>query len=379
MSDNKANPAKIMHQIRSGVRKQEITTADIMGKNEGDLTSVIHMDSDLQQDLQVLSAKISRLVHRITPNMPVAFMEPRLVSRYKFLDKFITPLRRFGNRLFVKWYVDTVSNQQKYLNNDVWFGLNNSIEVISEQNKLITRLAERISILEKEQSNLQAAQDNHTNDYRKFVDQFNQKYTIGNFHYSDFAKRFMASGKDVKRIFSQYIQFFKPTDTVIDIGCGKGYFLELLRENNLKGIGVDTDPKLIDECTEKNLEAYVVEGSEYLLKQRDLSLDAVFFAHVIEHLTVPQKISFLDLCFKKLKKGGVLIIETPNATSGFVMNNLYYLDPTHEKPLFPEALKHLAEMAGFKVVNSYLSEEIILPNGRTEYTEYYNYSLILEK
>lgn len=59
------------------------------------------------------------------------------------------------------------------------------------------------------------------------------------------------------------------------------------------------------------------------------------------------------------------------------MNNLYYLDPTHEKPLFPEALKHLSEMAGFKVVNSYLSEEIALNDEDTK--QYYNYSLILEK
>ncbi|ULO08037.1 class I SAM-dependent methyltransferase [Paenibacillus sp. 19GGS1-52] len=364
MSENKITPASIMHQIRSGVRKQELQLSS-NDKIKELMIDTITLDSDLHESLHLLNSKINRLVHRVTPNMPVAFMEPRLVSRYKILNKFITPLRKFGNRLFTKWYVDTITNQQKYLNNDIWFGLNNSIEIIVEQNKLITHLVGQISGLEKK-----------TDNFQEFITEFNQKYTLKDFHYSDFAERFSGSGEEVKRIFTQYLQYFKITDTIIDIGCGKGYFLELLKENTFKGIGVDTDLRLIQVCKDKGLEAYVHEGGDYLFEQNDSSIDAVFFAHVIEHLTVPQKIAFLNLCYQKLVVGGVLIIETPNTTSNYVMNNLYYLDPTHEKPLFPEALKHLAEMAGFNVINSYLSEKV--ENIESE-IQYYNFSLILEK
>ncbi|MEK3696778.1 MULTISPECIES: bifunctional 2-polyprenyl-6-hydroxyphenol methylase/3-demethylubiquinol 3-O-methyltransferase UbiG [unclassified Paenibacillus] len=382
MNDNKINPGSIMHQIRSGVRKQEIELKNRDTFQEEHVLLLV--DSDLREDLQKLNTKINKLVHRITPNMPVAFMEPRLVSRYKILDRFITPIRRFGNRFFSKWYIDTVSNQQKYLNNDLWFGLNNSIEIITEQNKLIAQLVQNVSALEKyndqlkmDQNSLNMEQNNLALEFHQFLNSYNQKYTITDFKYSDFAKRFSGDEKDVKRIFSQYIRYFKPNDKIIDIGCGKGFFLKLLKDENLKGVGIDTDPQLIEECRSKGLEAYVYEGSEYLLEQSDSNIDAVFFAHVIEHLSVPQKITFLKLCYRKLKEGGILIIETPNTTSSYVMNNLYYLDPTHEKPLFPEALKHLSEMAGFKVVNSYLSEEIALNDEDTK--QYYNYSLILEK
>lgn len=309
MNDNKINPGSIMHQIRSGVRKQEIELKNRDTFQEEHVLLLV--DSDLREDLQKLNTKINKLVHRITPNMPVAFMEPRLVSRYKILDRFITPIRRFGNRFFSKWYIDTVSNQQKYLNNDLWFGLNNSIEIITEQNKLIAQLVQNVSALEKyndqlkmDQNSLNMEQNNLALEFHQFLNSYNQKYTITDFKYSDFAKRFSGDEKDVKRIFSQYIRYFKPNDKIIDIGCGKGFFLKLLKDENLKGVGIDTDPQLIEECRSKGLEAYVYEGSEYLLEQSDSNIDAVFFAHVIEHLSVPQKITFLKLCYRKLKEGG---------------------------------------------------------------------------
>ncbi|KHL92661.1 hypothetical protein QW71_27945 [Paenibacillus sp. IHB B 3415] len=387
MPEKNSDPASIMQQIRLGVRKQEILKP-INNRVEDDITinNSLHMDSGFNEEFQNMNIKINRLVHRITPNIPVAFLEPRLVSRYKILNKFVTPIRKFGNRFFSKWYMDTLSNQQKYLNNDLWFGLNSSIEVLVDQSRLIAQLANKVSTLENETVHLKSeveqlkieGENNNVvqEQYNKFIDEFNSKYKLEDFQYSDFAKQFSASGDEVKGILKQYLRFFKPTDTIIDIGCGKGFFLELLTENNLKGIGIDTDPQLIEECKSKNLEAYVCEGSQYLSKQNDMSIDAVFFAHVIEHLTVPQKISFFRLCHQKLKKGGVLVIETPNTTSGYVLNNLYYLDPTHERPLLPEALKHLAKMTGFNVINSYLSGEI---GSIVDGVQYYNYSLILEK
>ena len=380
MTENKVNPAKIMNQIRSSVRKLTIESNTTEFTVE-EYSSLNNIDGDFQKNLKELNNKLNRLLHRVTPNMPVAFMEPRLISRYKLLDKFITPMRKFGNRLFVKWYVDAISNQQKFLNNELWFGLNSSIEIITEQSKLITQLVEKITIIEQSNQQLSNELDNfksEQNNFKPDVIELINKYKLNaNFHYSDFASKFTAAGEDVKRIFKQYLSYIKENEIVIDIGCGKGYFLELLRENNLKGIGIDTDSELVEECRSKKLEAYVVEGNEYLLKQKNSSLDIVFLAHVIEHLTVPQKITILNLCYQKLKKDGKLIIETPNTTSVYVMNNLYYLDPTHERPLLPEGLKHLAQMTGFKVINSYLSEEI--PSSETATIQYYNYSLILQK
>ncbi|GJM83632.1 hypothetical protein HMSSN139_61280 [Paenibacillus sp. HMSSN-139] len=118
-----------------------------------------------------------------------------------------------------------------------------------------------------------------------------------------FPNVFSAPGDVVKQIFTQYLKYINPDHTVLDIGCGQGYFLELLKENSLKGIGVDSDPRLVSVCIEKGLEAYAEDGHSYLKKQNDESIDSIFVAHVIEHLTLSEKIEFINLCYKKVKKG----------------------------------------------------------------------------
>jgi hypothetical protein len=137
----KVTPGYIMNQIRDGVRSQKKVN------NLADSLPQLHdfqlADEDLNRVMTGVSLNLNRLKHRVTPNMPVAFVEPYLVSRYKLLGKFIVPIRKLGARLFTKWYTDFFSSQQKHLNNDIWFGLNASIEIIDQQNKLIHYLAQK--------------------------------------------------------------------------------------------------------------------------------------------------------------------------------------------------------------------------------------------
>lgn len=386
----KITPGFIMNQIRDGVRANNKANSDISSNKLEHIT--YHDDQEVNELINKLNINFKRLNHRITPNMPVAFLEPRLVSRFKIIGKIIVPIRKFGARLFTKWYSDTFSHQQKHLNNDIWYGLNATIDIINDQNHLISYLIkqnlEKTTVIEelrkennefrKEINDIKTIQKEHASlleDINKIQENLIKKEET-NFNYSKFAERFSAGPDDVKRIYSQYIKHFKNCNSVLDIGCGKGYFLELLRENNINGIGIDTDPDLINACRIKGLNAFTDDAINYLENSKDSSIDGIFMGHVIEHLPLNLKIKFLRLCFAKLVDNGVLVIETPNTTSPFVMHNLYYLDPTHEKPLFPEAIKHLGEMAGFSVVNSYLSEQII---DASDPIEYYNYSLILNK
>jgi 2-polyprenyl-3-methyl-5-hydroxy-6-metoxy-1,4-benzoquinol methylase len=359
---NKVTPGFIMNQIRNGVRVNnsisEIKPFEYVEDTE-------HGDKEINEIMNRMSTNIKRLNHRITPNMPVAFIQPHLVSRFRFIGKILVPIRRLGTRLFTKWYVDTFSNQQKHLNHDIWFGINASIEIINDQNKIISHLIkenyERLSENEDLNGKIRDLIKNDTLD----------------FDYSKFAERFAADPNEVKRIYAQYIQHFKDCNNVLDIGCGKGYFLELLNENNITAIGIDSDADLIETCKVKGLTAYKDDAIHYLENSADNSLDGIFMGHVIEHLPLNIKIKFLELCLAKLVTNGVLILETPNTTSSYVMHNLYYLDPTHEKPLFPEALKHICEVTGFSVVNSYLSE--LINEDSQAPNHYYNYSLILIK
>ncbi|MEK3911529.1 bifunctional 2-polyprenyl-6-hydroxyphenol methylase/3-demethylubiquinol 3-O-methyltransferase UbiG [Paenibacillus sp. FSL H7-0331] len=395
----KITPGFIMNQIRNGVRSQKKTIEEIKLEQATLETEIDFKDEELSQIFSSLQVKLKRLNYRITANIPVAFLEPHLVSRFKFLGKIIVPIRRIGTRLFTKWYADTFINQQKQLNNDIWFGLNSAIEIINEQNKVILHLTNKnieltnkvseslltgnelankttvltTKIMEIDQ-NAVLYRDELGTKIQTIADEY-KKNTVLDFNYSKFAERFSADRETVKEIYLQYIPYLKDCNYVLDIGCGKGYFLELLRDHEIEGVGVDSDPELVRICTDKGLSAHTNDAIKYLESLNDNSVGGIFTGHVVEHLPAPLKIHFLKLCLSKLSLNGVLIIETPNTTSPYVMHNLYYLDPTHEKPMFHETYKYIAVDVGFSVINSYLSG----PIDGTDPQEYYNFSLILSK
>lgn len=348
-------PGIVMNQIRNSVRALSDSPHIDMKIDSNNTGEPIHNHELLQNNHTILT----RLKQRVSPNMPVAFIPGRLVSRF-VLGKWVVPFRKIGARLFTKWYVDAYTQQQKHLNQDVWYGINSLIELVDNQNQLINALLHKQEGITQLQEDLKAIQ---------------RKSDLNGFKYSDFASRFSASEEVIKENYRPYISNFEGCRKVLDIGCGRGYFLELLTEAEIEAVGVDSDPELIAECKRKGLTAYVDDGNTFLDEQEDNSFNGIFAGHIIEHLNLVEKLSFLRSCYSKLDKNGVLLIETPNTTSVYVMHNLYYLDPTHEKPLFPEALKHLAEMVGFKVSISTLSGQI--PEKAP--IDYYNFTLILTK
>ncbi|MFX3632172.1 MAG: class I SAM-dependent methyltransferase [Candidatus Pristimantibacillus sp.] len=375
---DKTTPGFIMNQIRNGVRKKnnDAPLVELDSDKFLNLDIEEHSDIEINEIIKRLNANLKRLNHRITPNMPVAFLEPHLVSRYKILGKIIIPIRKLGARLFTKWYADVFTSQQKHLNHDIWYGINASLETINDQQRLISYLNNQLSYA-NEQVSIQKSESEVLNEKLNLLEARFMKSQTLDFNYSKFAEKFSASPEVVKSIYTQYIPHFAASDRVLDIGCGKGYFLELLQENGINGVGIDSDSKLVEICQSKGLSAINTDVIEYLNQAKDNSLGGIFMGHVIEHLPVNAKIEFLNLCLTKLSSTGILVIETPNTSSSYVMHNLYYLDPTHEKPLLPEGMKHLALVTGFSVVNSYLSGPI--DESLASPIEYYNYSLILKK
>jgi|HubBroStandDraft_1064217.scaffolds.fasta_scaffold00236_11 2-polyprenyl-3-methyl-5-hydroxy-6-metoxy-1,4-benzoquinol methylase len=135
---------------------------------------------------------------------------------------------------------------------------------------------------------------------------------------------------------------------ILDVGCGRGEWLELLRERQLQASGIDLNRVALAICRERGLPVAEAEAIEHLRSVPEASLGAVTAFHVIEHLALPQLLDLLDAVRRALKPGGVAVFETPNPNNMFVSSRYFYLDPTHRHPIPPALGRFLAEARGFE-------------------------------
>jgi SAM-dependent methyltransferase len=167
------------------------------------------------------------------------------------------------------------------------------------------------------------------------------------FDYFGFEERFRGSEEDIKERQRVYVEFFKEVQPVLDIGCGRGEFLELLTEAGIKAKGVDLDLDMVLYCQEKGLDVVREDAFTYLESLPDDSLGGLFAAQLVEHLEMTRIIELVNLCHRKLQVGGFLILETPNPVCLAVFSRSFYMDFSHIRPIHPEAMKFLFESAGF--------------------------------
>lgn len=165
--------------------------------------------------------------------------------------------------------------------------------------------------------------------------------------YFAFEARMRGSRELVRDRQAPYVDDFRDSGRVLDIGCGRGEFLQLLRDAGVDARGIDLDEDMVDQCRADGLDVERADAIDYLGRLDDASLGGIFAAHVLEHLPAPRLVRLLELAAKKLRGGGVFIAETPNPLSLTALAN-FSADLSHEKPLHPATLEFLARQAGFR-------------------------------
>ena len=135
---------------------------------------------------------------------------------------------------------------------------------------------------------------------------------------------------------------------ILDIGCGRGEWLQVLREAGLQARGIDQNRILIQQCKDLSLDVVESEALAYLGSLPDGSLSAVTAFHFAEHLPLETLVRFLDEAGRTLKPGGLIILETPNPENLLVGSCNFYLDPTHKNPIPIPTMKLLLEARGFR-------------------------------
>ena len=173
------------------------------------------------------------------------------------------------------------------------------------------------------------------------------------FDYAGFEERFRGPEATIRARQEFYIPYFKDCRRVLDLGCGRGEFLELLKELDVTGSGVDLNPDAISACRAKNIEARQADIFDFLSGQPDQSFDGIFCAHVVEHLASESLPSLVDLAARKLTPGGLFALETPNPACLAIFAGDFYLDPTHQKPVPSLQLDFYLQEAGFVEIETH--------------------------
>jgi O-antigen chain-terminating methyltransferase len=134
---------------------------------------------------------------------------------------------------------------------------------------------------------------------------------------------------------------------VVDVGCGRGEWLEVLREAGIAARGVDSNEEMVKRGTALGLEIVRGDGVQYLRTLATASVGAVTGFHVIEHLQFPELVALFAEALRVLKPGGMILFETPNPENLAVGAHTFWYDPTHVRPLPAAMVEYLAQSQGF--------------------------------
>ena len=169
--------------------------------------------------------------------------------------------------------------------------------------------------------------------------------------YLELERRYRGTEEEIRERIAAYRSYLQGVPgPVLDLGCGRGEALALLRDWGLAGRGVDSSARMVQLCRDRGLEAEVGDLFGFLAAVPEGSLGGVVSFHVIEHLPGGELDRLVRLAWRALRPGGALILETPNPLSMVVAARNFWLDPTHVRPVHPESLKLMYELAGFDPV-----------------------------
>ena len=183
--------------------------------------------------------------------------------------------------------------------------------------------------------------------------------------YFAFEAKMRAPPDEVRERQRIYVDDFRDAAPVLDVGCGRGEFLALLRDAGVDARGVDADADMVAYARGEGLDVEQADALAYLEGVDDGSLGGIFSAQVVEHLPPPALVRLLELSAAKLRRGGLFVVETINPLAPIALRH-YFADLTHSQPLVPETLALLARQAGFgdveiRYVNEPPPEERLRP------------------
>ncbi|MFZ3102066.1 MAG: class I SAM-dependent methyltransferase, partial [Desulfitobacteriaceae bacterium] len=300
-------------------------------------------------------------------------LENNITSHRKIIGRFIV-LGKKVIRKFLRWYINPLLDRQREFNGGVTRSLSILEEFAYMHSKEFSEVVAKIDRIEamlgasisQHKGQLEAELTVISDRLRRLERKINKGLNLDlgartleclvkedkqenlDIDYFLFEQRFRGSREDIKERQKVYLDYFRGKTKVLDIGCGRGEFIELLMENGVGVQGIDLNEDMVGYCQDHGLPVLQVDLFEFLEGLEDNSLDGIFAAQVIEHLEPKSLIQLSELCYKKLRPSGTLVLETINPGNLQAVNTWFYLDPSHVRPVSPELIKFITEAEGFK-------------------------------
>lgn len=167
------------------------------------------------------------------------------------------------------------------------------------------------------------------------------------YKYVGFEDQFRGSQETIRARLESYLPYFAEASDVLDVGCGRGEFLDLLKGRGISGSGLDLNHEMVEVCRGRGLEVAEADVVSYLESRPDASLGGLIAIQVVEHLQPGYLLRFLELAFHKLRPGAPIVLETLNPACWTAFFDSFIRDITHVWPLHPETLRYLVLASGF--------------------------------
>jgi SAM-dependent methyltransferase len=304
----------LMHEVRERVRKKRqlgVYSDEVEAMLKAPLPGgPALLADDLADALAALSTYVGSEVG----------YDPR--SRKGVVGPAITTARR-GVMWLIQWWIRAIVDRQDRINKLV-------LRVLEDLDKRSQpRLEQRLTKLEEE--------------WRRR----RQDESAGNLHWEYFAARFSGDPKTIYEQDRRFVDVFRGRQRVVDLGSGRGTFLQLMRDEGIGAYGVDIDARLVDLCREHGFEVYRVDAETHLRQLRDASIDGAFGAHFAEHVEPGALIEILRQLRRVLRPGSPIVFATPNARTLTVSAHTFWTDPSHRRPIPPELFEFLLLVEGF--------------------------------
>lgn len=172
--------------------------------------------------------------------------------------------------------------------------------------------------------------------------------------YLDFENKFRGEKERIKNRLGVYLPYIRKLQVdfsenlkALDLGCGRGEWLELLKEESIQIKGLDLNRSVISELQEFGYDVIEEDVIQYINSLESASLHILTAFHLVEHLPFPVLMTLVNEAYRALKPGGILILETPNPENILVGSQYFYIDPTHRNPIPPAALQFIVQYKGF--------------------------------